>query len=135
MSKAKKTIQRKYHLFDAKDRALGRMATEIALILRGKNKIDFTPNIDAGDCVVVVNTDAIQVTGNKMEGKVYNHYSGYPGGMTAIKLKDQIKKDSRKVVEGAVYGMLCKNKLRDRMMTRLFLYSDGQHKHKIEATH
>jgi large subunit ribosomal protein L13 len=135
MSKVKQTVQRKYHLFDAKDKALGRMATEIALILRGKNKIDFTPNIDGGDFVVVINTDALQVTGNKMEGKLYNHYSGFPGGMTTIKLQDQIVKDSRKVVEGAVYGMLCKNKLRDKMMTRLLLYTNDQHKHKIEVTH
>jgi large subunit ribosomal protein L13 len=135
MSKVKQTIQRKYHLFDAKDKALGRMATEIALILRGKNKVDFTPNIDAGDFVVVINTDELQVTGNKIIGKVYNHYSGYPGGMSEIKLGDQIKKDSRKVVEGAVYGMLCKNKLRDKMMTRLLLYTNDQHKHKIEAAH
>lgn len=135
MSKVKQTIQRKYHLFDAKGHTLGRMATEIALILRGKNKVDFTPNIDGGDFVVVINTDALQVTGNKMEGKVYNHYSGYPGGITAITLQDQITKDSRKVVEGAVYGMLCKNKLRDRMMTRLLLYANDQHKHTIEVTH
>lgn len=135
MNKAKKTIQRKYHLFDAKDKTLGRMVTEIATILRGKNKVDFTPNIDAGDFAVVINTDQLQVSGNKMEGKVYNHYSGYPGGITAIKLKDQIAKDSRKVVEGAVYGMLCKNKLRDKMMTRLLLYKNDQHKHKIEITH
>ena len=135
MSKVKQTIQRKYHLFDAKDKPLGRMATEIALILRGKNKVDFTPNIDGGDFVVVINTDALQVTGNKMEGKMYNHYSGYPGGITTINLEDQITKDSRKVVEGAVYGMLCKNKLRDRMMTRLLLYTNDQHKHKIEVTH
>jgi large subunit ribosomal protein L13 len=135
MSKVKQTIQRKYHLFDAKKQPLGRMATEIALILRGKNKVDFTPHIDAGDYVVVINTDAIQVTGNKMEGKVYHHYSGYPGGISSIKLKDQITKDSRKAVESAVYGMLCKNKLRDRMMTRLLLYTNDQHKHNIEITH
>lgn len=131
----KQTIQRKYHLFDAEGKILGRMATEIALLLRGKGKIDFTPNIDAGDFVVVINSDKIGVTGNKMEGKVYNHYSGYPGGITSIKLKDQLTKDSRKVIEGAVYGMLCKNKLRDKMMTRLLIYRDAQHKHKIEVTH
>ncbi len=135
MNKGKQTIQRRYHLFDAQGKVLGRMATEIALILRGKGKIDFTPNIDAGDFVVVINSDLLKVTGNKMEGKVYNHYSGYPGGVTSIKLKDQITKDSRKVIEGAVYGMLCKNKLRDKMMTRLLIYKDAQHKHKIEVTH
>ena len=85
--------------------------------------------------MVVINSDLLKVTGNKMEGKVYNHFSGYLGGMTSIKLKDQIAKDSRKVIGGAVYGMLCKNKLRDRMMTRLLIYADAQHKHKIEITH
>lgn len=135
MKKGKQTIQRKYHLFDAQAKPLGRMATEIATILRGKHKVDFTPNIDAGDFVVVVNADLLQVTGNKMDKKVYNHYSGYPGGVTSIKLKDQIAKDSRKVIEEAVYGMLCKNKLRDRMMTRLLIYKNNQHKHTIEVTH
>jgi len=131
----KQSIQRKYHLFDAEGKTVGRMATQIATILRGKNKIDFTPHIDAGDFVVVVNTDRIIATGNKMDGKVYNHFSGYPGGIRSITLKDQIKKDSRKVIEAAVVGMLCKNKLRDKMMTRLYLYKDTEHKHKIDITH
>lgn len=135
MSNGKKTIQRKYHLFDMQGKILGRTATEIALLLRGKNKVDFTPNIDAGDFVVVINSDLLAVTGNKMDGKVYNRYSGYSGGITTTKLKDQIAKDSRKVIEGAVYGMLCKNKLRDRMMTRLLIYTDAQHSHKIDVTH
>lgn len=135
MSNGKKTIQRKYHLFDMQGKILGRTATEIALLLRGKSKIDFTPNIDAGDFVVVINSDLLAVTGNKMDGKIYNRYSGYSGGITATKLKDQIVKDSRKVIESAVYGMLCKNKLRDRMMTRLLIYTDAQHKHKIDVTH
>jgi large subunit ribosomal protein L13 len=135
MSNGKKTIQRKYHLFDMQGKILGRTATEIALLLRGKSKIDFTPNIDAGDFVVVINSDLLAVTGNKMDGKIYNRYSGYSGGITATKLKDQIAKDSRKVIESAVYGMLCKNKLRDRMMTRLLIYTDAQHKHKIDVTH
>lgn len=133
MKKGKQTIQRKYHLFDAEGRILGRMATEIALILRGKGKVDFTPNIDGGDFVVVINADKVGVTGKKMDGKIYNHFSGYPGGISSIKLKDQLIKDSRKVIESAVYGMLCKNKLRDKMMTRLLIYTDAQHKHKIDV--
>jgi len=132
---SKKTIQRKYHLFDASTQVLGRLSTQIATILRGKNKVDFTPHIDGGDFVVVINTDQIKVTGNKMLGKIYNRYSGYPGGITATNLEDQIAKDSRKVIHDAVYGMLCKNKLRNRMMTRLLIYKDANHKHKIEVTH
>lgn len=132
---SKQTVQRKYHLFDASTQVLGRMATEIATVLRGKNKVDFTPHVDGGDFVVVINTDQIKVTGNKMMGKVYNRYSGYPGGITATTLEKQIAKDSRKVIQDAVYGMLCKNKLRNRMMTRLLIYKDADQKHKIEVTH
>lgn len=135
MTKGKQTIQRKYHLFDAQGKVLGRMATEIALILRGKGKVDFAPNIDAGDFVVVINSDLVDVTGNKKEGKVYNHFSGYPGGISSITFKDQIKKDSRKVIESAVFGMLSKNKLRDKMMKRLLIYKNAEHKHKIDVTH
>lgn len=134
-NESKKTIQRNYHLFDAEGKVLGRMATEIALILRGKNKVDFTPHIDAGDFVVVINTDKVKVTGNKMSGKVYNRYSGYPGGITSTTFEEQLAKDSRKIIQGAVYGMLSKNKLRDRMMTRLLIYKDAEHNHKIEITH
>jgi len=132
---SKKTIQRKYHLFDAEGKILGRLATEIAKVLRGKNKVDFTPNVDGGDFAVVINSDKIKVTGNKMEGKVYHRYSGYPGGITSIEFKDQLEKDSRKIIQTAVYGMLSKNKLRNRMMTRLLIYKNDQHKHKIEITH
>lgn len=135
MIRKKKPIQRKYHLFDAEGEILGRLATEIARILRGKHRVDFTPNIDGGDIVVVINTDKIRVTGNKLEGKIYHHFSGYPGGITSISLKDQLGKDSRKVIQMAVYGMLSKNKLRNRMMTRLRLYNDSKHNHNIEITH
>ncbi len=131
----RKAIQREYHLFDAEGKILGRLSTEIAQILRGKRKVGFTPNIDGGDFVVVINADKIGVTGNKMEGKIYYRFSGYPGGITATKLKDQIKKDSRKVIQQAVYGMLSKNKIRNRMMARLLIYKDAEYKHKINVTH
>ena len=128
-------IDRKYHLFDAQGKKIGRLATEIAMILRGKNKVDFTPHIDAGDFVVVINSDKISASGNKNEGKVYYSFSGYPGGITAKTLKEQMDKDSTKVISMAVYGMLCKNKLRDKMMKRLLVYKDANHDHKIEITH
>lgn len=130
-----KNIQRKYHLFDAEGKIIGRLATEISKILRGKNKPTFTPNVDGGDFAVVVNSDRLITSGNKMDGKIYNRFSGYPGGITSIKLKDQLKKDSRKIIEAAVYGMLCKNKLRDKMMKRLLVYKNSEHIHKIEITH
>lgn len=131
----RKNITRKYHLFDAKEMVLGRMATQIATILRGKNKVDFTPNIDGGDFVVVINSDNLNVTGQKMEKKVYNYFSGYPGGLRTVKLKDKIKKDSRQVIQEAVYRMLPKNKLRDRSIIRLLIYKDEKHEHKIEIKH
>ena len=134
--KAKKqTIQRAYHLFDVKGKILGRIVTEIATILRGKNKVSFDPAIDAGDFVVVINSDEVVVSSNKAEGKVYNRFSGYSGGITSTKFKDQIVKDSRKIITEAVYGMLPKNKLRDRMMTRLKVHKNSDHKFKIDITH
>ncbi len=127
-------IVRKYHLFDATDKTPGRMATEIARILRGKNKVDFAPNVDGGDFVVVTNSDNISIAHGKGNKKVYYRFSGYPGGISATKLKEQMEKDSRKVIRDAVYGMLCKNKLRDKMMKRLLIYIDGEHKHVINGT-
>ena len=135
MKTSKKTIQRAYHVFDAQGKILGRLATEIATVLRGKNKTDFTPHVDGGDFAVVINSDKIAVTGNKMAGKVYHHYSGYPGGVRSVTLEDQIGKDSRKVIEAAVYGMLSKNKLRAKMMRRLLIYKDAEHKHPVEVKH
>jgi large subunit ribosomal protein L13 len=128
-------MQRKYHLFDAQGKIFGRMATEIALILRGKNKVGFAPHSDSGDFVVVVNSDGLIARGNKMLGKIYHRFSGYPGGITSITLKDQIKNDSRKIIRSAVYGMLAKNKLRNKIIKRLFVYKDDKHNHKIDITH
>jgi len=130
-----KKIARKYHLFDANGKILGRLSTEVALILRGKNKVDFTPNVDGGDFVVVINADKIAVTGKKMDDKIYHRFSGYPGGITSVKLKEQMVKDSRKVITHSIYNMLAKNKLRIPMMTRLKVYKDEKHTHKIDVTH
>jgi large subunit ribosomal protein L13 len=130
-----KKIERKYHLFNAEKEILGRMATKISLILRGKNKASFYPNIDAGDFVVVINSDKLRVSGNKMDGKTYYRFSGYPGGIKKASLGDKIKKDSTEVIRHAVYGMLPKNKLRDVMIKRLKIYKDEKHAHKIEISH
>lgn len=129
-------MNRKYHLFSVQGKILGRIAVDIAKVLRGKEKTDFAPHIDAGDFVVVTDSDEIAVTGNKKEGKIYYRFSGYPGGITSISLGDQIKKDSRKVIEKAVFGMLPKNRLRSKMMRRLFIYKkDNNHNHKIDIKH
>lgn len=136
MATKKNMIDRKYHLFDAKGKVLGRLATEIARILMGKNKVAYAPHVDGGDFIVLINTDLIQVTGNKAEDKMYHRFSGYSGGIYSISFEDQMKKDSRKVVYQALYGMLPKNKLRDRMLTRLRMYKDAVHTEKIiHVTH
>jgi len=126
-NKNQKFIERNWHLFDAREESFGRMASKIAVLLRGKNKVSFVPHLDEGDYVVVVNSDNLKYTGNKKDGKIYYKYSGYMGGMKSITLGDQIKKDSRKVIEDAVFGMLPKNKLRNEMMKRLKVYKDDQH--------
>lgn len=126
---------RKYHLFDAKEKVLGRLATCMADVLSGRNKVDFTPHIDGGDFVVVVNSDFLKVTGNKEEKKLYHNFSGYPGGIKTLALKEKMEKDSRKVIREAVYGMLPKNKLRDKMIKRLLIFKDEKHNNKIDVKH
>ena len=129
-------MNRQYHLFDAQGKVLGRLSTEIAKVLSGRNKVDYTPHIDGGDFVVVINASQIRVTGRKLTDKIYHSFSGYPGGITAIAFQDLLAKDPRKVIQNAVYGMLPKNKLRDKMMLRLHVYGEAEHEHKnIEITH
>jgi large subunit ribosomal protein L13 len=129
-------MNRQYHLFDAQGKVLGRLATEIAKTLSGRNKVDYVPHIDGGDFVIVINAGKVRVTGNKLEGKIYHKYSGYPGGISSISLKDLLAKDSGKVIQNAVYGMLPKNKLRDKMMLRLNVFDGSEHTFKnINVTH
>lgn len=131
-----KTTKRTVHLFDAQGKVLGRLATEIATVLSGKNQVSYAPHLDGGASVVVINTNGIEVTGNKPNSKIYNRFSGYPGGITAISFKDQRKKDSRKLIWQAVYGMLPKNSLRAKMLTRLKLFRDADYgKRVIDVTH
>lgn len=129
-------MNRQYHLFDAQGKVLGRLATEIAKVLSGRNKIDYVPHIDGGDFVMVMNMDKIKVTGQKMDDKIYHKFSGYPGGISSIALKDLLKKDPQKVMQNAVYGMLPKNKLRDKMMLRLSAVAGAEHgANHIDVTH
>lgn len=128
-------MERKIHLFDAKGKILGRLATEVAMVLSGKRKVDYTSHIDAGDIVVVVNSEKVIVSGNKENDKIYHRFSGYPGGITSIAFKDLLKKDASKVIMNAVNGMLPKNKLRDRMMKRLHPVIGQEHQYKIDITH
>jgi len=127
-------MERKIYLFDAQGQTLGRLAVKIANIVSGRRKVNFVAHIDGGDVVVVINSDLVQVTGNKRTGKMYHSFSGYPGGIKSLTFEEVLAKDSRKIIEGAVYGMLPKNKLRDKMMTRLRIYKDDKHPHKIDVT-
>jgi large subunit ribosomal protein L13 len=127
-------IERKWHIFDASEENFGRMSARIATLLRGKNKTTFAPHIDAGDNVVVINTDKLKFSGNKGMGKIYYKHSGYLGGLKKTALKDQIVKDSREVFRMAVFGMLPKNKLRNEMMKRMHLYKDANHPYADKIT-
>jgi len=128
-------MERKFHFYDAQGKILGRLATEIAKTLSGRNKVSYTSNIDAGDFAVVVNSDKVVASGRKIDQKVYHHFSGYPGGIKTTTLKNKLKDDSRKVIWAAVYGMLPKNKLRKEMLKRLKVYKNESHQHQIDIKH
>jgi large subunit ribosomal protein L13 len=112
-------MQRNVHTIDATDKVLGRLASSIAILLRGKNKISFQPHLDEGDIVNVKNVGKLKVTGNKMEQKVYYRHSGYPGGIKSKQLKDLMNDKPSEVLRKAVYNMLPKNRLRSEMIKRL----------------
>ena len=130
---AKKTdIKQDWYLIDATNQNLGRLSTQIANLLMGKNKSSYTPNIVSGDVVVVINSSKVKVTGNKMIEKTYYKYSGYPGGLKETSLKDMLIKYPNRVIEHAVSGMLPKNKLRPLMLKNLKVYSTPEHKHSAQ---
>lgn len=126
----RKDIKRDWHLVDAKGKILGRMASEIAKLLIGKHKKNYTPHLDMGDYVVVVNAKDVDLTGKKKEKKVYYKHSGYPGGFKEIKFSELIDKQPKKVIELAVSGMLPKNRLRDKRLRRLKAFADSKHPFK-----
>ncbi|HBG92080.1 MAG: 50S ribosomal protein L13 [Nitrospirae bacterium RIFOXYB2_FULL_43_5] len=127
---AKKTdIEYKWYLVDAKDAVLGRLAVKIAVCLRGKNKAIFTPNVDTGDFVVVVNAEKVRTTGKKLDDKIYYHHSGYPGGIKAKTLRERLSKEPQKVISDAVWGMLPKNRLGRAMLKKLKVYKGSEHPH------
>ena len=118
---------RKWYLIDAEGETLWRIATKIATYLKGKNKVDFTPHMDNGDYVVVINSDKFIVTGKKMENKIYHRHTGFLGWLKSIKLENLLKKKPNKPLEFAVSGMLPKNKLRAPMLARLKLFTGTEH--------
>lgn len=125
-------IERKWYVVDATDKTLGRLASEIAKVLRGKNKPIFTPNIDTGDYVIVINADKISVTGKKLDQKIYTHHTGYIGGLKEITLKRMLGTKPADVLKHAVKGMLPKNTLGRNMYKKLFVYAGTEHKHEAQ---
>ncbi|QQK07287.1 50S ribosomal protein L13 [Miniphocaeibacter halophilus] len=125
-------IQRKWYVVDATDKVLGRLASEIAAVLRGKNKPIFTPNIDTGDYVIVINADKVRVTGNKEGQKLYRHHTGFPGGLKSISYEELMAKKPEKAIEIAVKGMLPHNKLGRAMYKKLKVYAGPDHNHEAQ---
>jgi large subunit ribosomal protein L13 len=130
--KTKTDIKRDWYEVDVAGKTLGRSATQIAELLIGKSKVDRVPNMDCGDYVIVVNASKIEVTGNKGRKKIYYHHTGYPGGLRSKTFEDMKKRRPTRLIELAVKNMLPKNKLRQTMMTRLFVYADSEHSHKAQ---
>ena len=125
-------IEREWYVVDAEGQTLGRLASRIAPIIKGKHKPIYTPHLDCGDYVIVINADKVRVTGQKMEQKFYYRHSGYPGGIKSISLRDQLAKYPERVLQSAVKGMLPKNKLGRRMIKKLKVYAGDSHPHEAQ---
>jgi len=125
-------IEREWFLVNAEGKTLGRLASEIAKILRGKHKPIYTPHLDCGDYVIVVNAEKVQVTGRKLDQKMYYRHSGYPGGLKSISLRNQLQKHPERVLEAAVRGMLPKNRLGRKMFKKLKVYAGDSHRHQAQ---
>jgi large subunit ribosomal protein L13 len=125
-------IDRKWYLIDAEGEILGRLATQIATILRGKNKPTYTPSMDLGDYVVVINAEKIKVTGDKLKGKIYRYHTSYPGGLKSVTLETLLKKKPELVVKKAVQGMIPHTKLGRAMIKKLKIYKGNEHPHQAQ---
>jgi large subunit ribosomal protein L13 len=128
----KETVNKEWVVLDAEDQVLGRLATKAAMILRGKNKPSFTPHVDCGDNVIIINAEKIRLTGNKMTEKQYVSHSGYPGGQKFKTPADLLKKKPTAVVENAVRGMLPKNRLGSELFRNLYVYAGPDHPHEAQ---
>ena len=126
------TIDRKWYVVDATDMTLGRLASEVAKVLRGKNKPIFTPHMDCGDYVIVINAEKIKVTGKKLDDKIYYHHSDYVGGMKEATLREKLASKPEQVIELAVKGMLPKGPLGRQMYTKLHVYAGAEHDHAAQ---
>ncbi|MGN1338026.1 MAG: 50S ribosomal protein L13 [Candidatus Coprovivens sp.] len=128
----KETVERNWYVIDAEGVALGRLATQVATVLKGKHKPTFTPHIDCGDFVIVVNADKVKLTGNKLMDKKYYNHSGYPGGLRERNAKTMIEKYPEEMIERAVKGMLPKGRLGRAMSKKLFVYAGPEHKQQAQ---
>ena len=126
------TIEREWYVVDAADQTLGRLAAQVASVLRGKNKPTYTPHIDTGDYVVIINAEKIKVTGKKLDQKIYYHHSGYVGGMKETTLREMLAKKPEEVVRKAIKGMLPKGPLGREMITKLHVYAGPEHKQQAQ---
>jgi len=126
------TVKRDWYVVDATDKTLGRLSTEIARRLRGKHKPEYTPHVDTGDYIVVINAEKVHVSGNKKTDKLYYHHTGYPGGLKSISFDKLIDKAPERVIESAVKGMLPKNPLGRDMYRKLKVYAGGKHNHEAQ---
>lgn len=132
ISAKEQDVQRDWYVVDAQGQTLGRLATRVATVLRGKHKPIYTPHVDCGDYVVIVNAEKIHTTGNKATQKKYYRHSGYPGGLREITLKDQLQRFPTRVLESAVRGMLPKNRLGRQMFKKLKVYAGPNHPHEAQ---
>jgi large subunit ribosomal protein L13 len=132
VSAKKETVTRQWYVVDAAGKTLGRLCTEIANRLRGKHKPEFTPHVDTGDYIVVVNAEKIVVTGNKTTDKLYQHHTGYPGGIKSISFDKLLLKSPETIIEKAVKGMMPKNKLSRAMLSKLKVYAGNDHPHSAQ---
>jgi large subunit ribosomal protein L13 len=128
----KETAGHNWYVVDATDKTLGRLATAIANRLRGKHKAVFTPNVDTGDYIVVVNAEKVRVTGNKAQDKIYYHHTGYPGGIKSVNFEKLIQKAPERVIQAAVKGMMPKNRLSRAMLGKLKVYAGNSHPHAAQ---
>ncbi|MDH3513715.1 MAG: 50S ribosomal protein L13 [Gammaproteobacteria bacterium] len=132
-SAKQETVKRDWYVIDASGKVLGRVATEIARRLRGKHKAEYTPHVDTGDYIIVINAGKLQVTGKKSRDKIYNRYTGYQSGLKATSFQDMLKKSPAKVIETAVRGMLPKNPLGRQMFRKLKVYAGADHRHAAQS--
>ena len=125
-------VERKWHVIDAEGKVLGRLATEIATLLRGKHKPIYTPHVDTGDFVIVINADKIKLTGKKLEQKQYRYHTGYPGGLKAVPYRRLMDRSPERVIQLAVKGMMPKNRLGRQMLKKLKVYRGSDHRHEAQ---